>query len=220
MSLGARLGTVRSLSMIGLPAPAESSSNPLSGLRRRTHLRRAFTHLTLRSPLRIALLPRDLSARATLVASLLSAGCAVPAEDADVDAADLPAIDQPIENGELRPSSLNGGTALVKVRGPTGLLTSCSGQVVARDTILTAAHCLYDVGVYSGGWSKTKSVKVTITHQDPDGSWTSLSAANESVSAYVREEYVTLRNSNDKRAFGWDMAVLRRAIPYGNLVPQ
>lgn len=154
-----------------------------------------------------------------MVLSLLSAACAVPAEDADVDAADIGQVDQAIENGELRPTSLNGGTALVKIRGPTGILNSCSGQVVARDTILTAAHCLYDVGVYSGGWSKTKSVKVTISHQDPDGSWTSLSATNESVSAYVREEYVTLRNANDKAALGWDMAVLRRSIPYGNLVP-
>lgn len=154
--------------------------------------------------------------------SLLSSGCAVPVDEAGAD--EVSRAEQPIENGELRPSSLNGGTVRIKIHGPTGT-NACSGQVVARDTILTAAHCLYDVGVYSGGWSKKKAVKVTVTHQDPDGSWTSLSAPNESVSAFVREEYVTRASKKDVTGrqtdlsrFGWDMAVLRRSIPYGNLV--
>jgi hypothetical protein len=157
------------------------------------------------------------------LASLLSSGCAVPLDEAGAD--EVGRVDQAIENGELRPSSLNGGTARIKIHGSTKT-NWCSGQVVARDTVLTAAHCLYDAGVYNGGWSKKKEVRVTVTHQDPDGSWTSLSAPGEWVSAFVREEYVTRANKKDANGkqtdvsrFGWDMAVLRRSIPYGNLVP-
>lgn len=156
------------------------------------------------------------TAGTTLLVSLLSASCSAPVEDADTD--ELGQIYSAIENGELRPSSLNGGTAIIEVYGPTGLRETCSGQVVARDSILTAAHCLYNVGLYSDGWSKTKTVNVTIQHQDPNGSWTALSAPRESVKAFVRKDYVTYADASDKRSLGWDIAVLRRSIPYGNLV--
>lgn len=101
------------------------------------------------------------SLEATRVARLLllslATGCAIEPLD-EMGAAELGeeivtrSAEQGIENGQLRPSQMNGGTVLVRAFGQVpreGLKEEiCSGQVISRNTILTAAHCFYSVGYF------------------------------------------------------------------------
>jgi V8-like Glu-specific endopeptidase len=131
---------------------------------------------------------------------------------------DLQAREQGIENGQLKPSLMNGGTVRIWAYGANGEAEGCSGQVISRDTLLTAAHCFYDVGIYDSGWSDAKSVSVMVQHQEANGNWEYPSAIGETVTVYVKSLYVSLRDANSNRQWGQDVAVVRRSTPWTSIV--
>jgi len=150
-----------------------------------------------------------------LCLSLLVGGCAVAA-DGELSDEDLRALEEPIRNGTLLPTSLNGGTARVRIWGPTGN-TDCSGQVISRDTVLTAAHCLYDAGYYADGWEEEQIAAVYVRHQEPSGTWEHLIGLKEDVTAFVPQKYVEAKERGE-RGTGYDIALLRRSINLSNSV--
>lgn len=138
--------------------------------------------------------------------------------------------EQAIENGELKPSVNNAGTVQVLIEIAPGQEdprgenppNRCSGQVVSRDSILLAAHCFYDMGYYVNGWVESASAKVTVTHQESNGTWESLSGTKEAMKVYIPSSYYFYEIANttvaDKRKVGVDVAVVRRSSSWSNVV--
>jgi hypothetical protein len=146
-------------------------------------------------------------------------GCAAPVDDGE----DVGGSEQPIENGEFRPSQLNGGTVRLQILNPAGTVwTYCSGQVISRDSILTAAHCFYDGGWYAAGWDDEISVPLQVRHQDPDGTWENLTqngATNQvNAAVFIQQPYVDYKLAGDDRARGYDLAVVRSPNLLTNVV--
>jgi hypothetical protein len=155
---------------------------------------------------------------AILALSSILSGCVAPVEDGE----DLGGIGEPIENGELRPAALNGGTVRLQVRNAANTGWSyCSGQVISRDSILTAAHCFYDGGWFDDGWDNRISVAIQATHQNANGSWENVTqngGTNEiTATVLVQEAYVDYREAGDTLARGYDVAVVRAPNVLSNI---
>lgn len=139
-------------------------------------------------------------------------GCSAPPDDGEATANQTAAL----ESTDVRPASMNGGTARIQLWGPNGW-QDCTGQVISRDSILTAAHCLYDAGLYANGFSSPIWVWVNITHQESNGIWQSFSGA-EYVTGYVQQSYVTLAAAGDNKKRRYDVAVLQRSSNWSSVV--
>lgn len=159
-----------------------------------------------------------------LLLSLVT-GCALePIEETQAEAGEERSTriaEQPIENGELLPSALNGGTVLIQtwfeVPREGMVLERCTGQVISRDTILTAAHCF---GTYSDGWVRKKAVQATVHHQNPNGSWEALTnGGGETLDLYVLQGYVNALYPPHPHRRGLDIAVLQRRSNFNNIEP-
>jgi len=151
-------------------------------------------------------------------------GCAMPLEEGHLDQAELEASaskEQSIQNGEVRPSEMSGGTVRITIEGaldPRGEpfpSEGCSGQVISRDSILLAAHCFFDSGYYIDGWQKSVTVKAYVQHQRPGAFWESLSSSEETMKVYVPSAYFLYEN-DDSLKIGVDVAVLRRTGGWWN----
>jgi hypothetical protein len=150
-----------------------------------------------------------LGASVALVLSALLTGCVAPMEDDDVARAG-----EPIENGELRPAALNGGTVRLQIRNPADTAwTDCSGQVISRDSILTAAHCFYNRGWFASGWASQISVPIQVTHQNANGTWENVTQTGGTnrvtATVMVPEAYVDYKDAGDVLYWGYDLAVVR-----------
>lgn len=154
---------------------------------------------------------------ARLLLLSLATGCALEPLDevAGVDGElETRSAEQGIENGELRPSKMNGGTVLLRIWGQVPnegtKIEYCSGQVISRDSILTAAHCFYNVGYFGNSWVEKLAVEAYPAHQNSDGSWRPLSAV-ETFDVYVPQAYDQARRASlDNKRHGLDIAVLQR----------
>src|SRR5688572_8874599 len=96
-------------------------------------------------------------------------GCSAPVESGE----DLAAAGEPIEGGSIPvPATMNAGTVRLSIRRATGgAEVSCSGQVISRNSILTAASCFYNQGWFEGGWDNNVAVPLRAQHHNPDWSW-------------------------------------------------
>lgn len=160
---------------------------------------------------------------ARLLLLSLVTGCAIePIEETQAEAGEegsTRTAERPIENGEYRPSDLNGGTVLIQtwlqVPREDDVLERCTGQVISRDTILTAAHCF---GTYGDGWVRKKAVKVGVRHQNPNGSWEHLvNSDGEILDLYVLQSYVNALHPPHPHRYGLDIAVLQRRSKFDNI---
>jgi hypothetical protein len=151
-----------------------------------------------------------------VLAALAMGGCAMDTQDAVT----METRTQKIENGQLKPSVMNGGTVRIWAYGPNGQAVGCSGQVVSRDTLLTAAHCFYDAGLYANGWSDAISASVMVQHQEANGTWEYPTSIGETVTVHVKNLYYSLRNANSTRQWGQDIAVVRRSTPFTSIGTQ
>jgi|GEM_PF-2207999 len=162
-----------------------------------------------------------------------ASACAMPLEEGQMDQAEFgPAEskEQAIQNGQVYPTENNAGTVYLAIEWAPGQgdprgenpTQRCSGQVVSRDSILLAAHCFYDVGYYANGWAESVWAKVSVLHQEPNGTWESLSGSKESMKVYIPSSYyfyeVSTASDADKRKVGIDVAVLRRSSNWSNTV--
>jgi hypothetical protein len=179
-----------------------------------------------------------LFALVALTSASLFTGCAMPV-GGESELAELGENAQPVQNGEALPSALNGGVVQVKIEWAPGMKEAfsriqrvnidelppyerCSGQVVSRDTILTAAHCFENVGyfqdttgAYTGPGSRT--AKVTIYHQNSDGTWEAVSGSKESITLRVPSPYFYYAQDGEpKLKDGYDMAFVQRATDWSN----
>lgn len=158
---------------------------------------------------------------APALAALLAAGCGAGGEMAAPAIAAGESAGRPhVENGEMNPSSMNGGVVRIIVPKPDGGYSGCSGQVVSRDTVLTAAHCFHSLGYYPGGWREALDVDVKLTHRDPDGNVDVLAGTDGWTAAkvYVMEKYVVLGDAGDARKWSYDLALVRTPGLLANVV--
>ena len=80
-----------------------------------------------------------------------------------------------LQNGGAPTGLGDGGTVRIDVWNNGQWNQSCSGQVVARDSVLTAAHCFRGFGRPSGNrWA------YVIWRQSDDGTWTNLTQTSAS----------------------------------------
>jgi hypothetical protein len=146
-------------------------------------------------------------------------GCSAPVESGE----DLAAAGEPIEGGSIPvPATMNAGTVRLSIRHATGdTEVSCSGQVISRNSILTAASCFYNQGWFEGGWDNNVAVPLRAQHHNPDWSWEFLTWDGAShwvtASVLVQEAYVDYRDDGNSLAHGYDVAVVRTSEPLINV---
>jgi hypothetical protein len=174
-----------------------------------------------------------------LTAAHLTIGCAMPVEG-ESEPAQVNENSQPVQNGEALPSELNGGVVQVKIEWAPGMKEAmsriqrvnidelpdferCSGQVVSRDTILTAAHCFENMGYFqdtTGAYTAAgaRTAKVTIFHQKPDLNWEAVSGSKESITRRVPSPFFTYaKDGKLTLKDGYDMAFVQRATDWSNM---
>jgi secreted trypsin-like serine protease len=123
-------------------------------------------------------------------------------------------IEQSIENGELYPKVSSNGVVLLYLQDTNGTYQTCSGQVLSRNTVLTAAHCFY----LRGHTKEEQDVNVAVHHQKSDGKWESLQSDGgttaELAKVYLQAAYLkspTTVSAND-------IAIIKTAKNMSNIV--
>jgi V8-like Glu-specific endopeptidase len=131
-----------------------------------------FRTMTTQSASRMLLLNRVMFG--TFVAVAVS-GCAAPVGDGS-DGSAVSAQSSELKNGTLVSSSpLWNGTVKVWIYWPTfHVWGTCTGQITSRQTVLTAAHCLYPAlpGFPENPHNGLGSI--ALTRETPSGEWVSI----------------------------------------------
>lgn len=151
----------------------------------------------------------------SLVLSAVGAqACSAEASYSGSADGDFDRVEQNIENAsEVQPAEMNAGTVRIQVKSADETWwQDCSGQVISKDSVLTAAHCFSNSG-YT--YANPIIARVYVQHQNPNGTWNNLTTSAEQVYVYIRQEFFTNSSNADVRS-GYDLAVVRRTSALSN----
>lgn len=135
-------------------------------------------------------------------------GCAVNAEESVGNEPSTGVVEVALENGTLTPSQNSDGVVLLYIWTTASTWAKCTGQVIARDAFLTAAHCFYN----SGHTSTSQTVYIDAYHQHSNGTWENLTASGgntyRAFTVSMNQDFIDIKNSGNF-APGEDVAVAR-----------